>query len=551
MQRTPSARGLRLTMAIAVAAAALLAVTACAPRTANGDSTAPPVNADTLISSLPAASKTVDKVTWAVVEGEPATLDPASSANVITPNLCDNLLKLNPDFSVSGGVAEKAEWTDPVTFDIKIRAGLTFWDGTPVTAADVAYSLERNRNPKSQWYASFALIQNIEIADGNTVRVHFSAPDTTFRDALSGAGGAVMSKSFGDKAGDALGTSGVGLMCSGPYQLGAWKPGTEIDVTANTHYWDGTPKTKNISFVFVTDGSTLTTALTGGEIDGAFNVPPGSRDALTGKGAGRLIVGPSTASYSFGPASATSAAANPKIRQALNLAIDRSDYISTVVHGYGYPQKTIVPPFVWACMDAKDVYQKAYDALPEQEVDIAKARTLVAESGADVSKPLVLAIPAGSKELSQTAAIIQSAAKDIGLKVTIDERQPADFGALFFDASARAGVDFVATTGYLETPGVLGYPQLFMLPAEIGGVFNWTNYSNPAVTSNLQAARTATDPKTAAEAFVKAQETFAPDQLQITLAGVYQLTYLSSKLTGVVTSVAMYSSPWALKLGAK
>lgn len=551
MQRTPSARSVRLATAVMMTAATLLVITACAPRTANGDSSTPPVGADTLVSSLPAATKSVDKVTWAVVEGEPATLDPASSANVITPNLCDNLLKLNPDFSISAGVAEKADWADPVTFEIKVRSGVTFWDGTPVTAADVAYSLERNRNPKSQWYASFALIQNIEVAGDDTVRVHFSAPDTTFRDALSGAGGAVMSKAFGDKAGDALGTSGTGLMCSGPYELGTWKPGSEIDVTANTHYWDGAAKTKNISFVFVTDGSTLTTALTGGEIDGAFNVPPGSRNALSGKGAGRLVVGPSTASYSFGPASSTSAAANPKIRQALSLAIDRKDYIHTVVQGYGYPQKTIVPPFVWANMDAKDIYQKAYDALPEQKVDIAAAKKLVASSGVDTSKPLVLAIPAGSKELSQTAAIIQSAAKQIGLTVTIDERQPADFGALFFDASTRAGVDFVATTGYLETPGVLGYPQLFMLPAEMGGVFNWTDYSNPTVTSNLQAARTATDPKTAAEAFVKAQEAFAPDQLQITLAGAYQLTYLSSKLTGVVTSVAMYSSPWALKLGAK
>jgi len=548
MHRTHSAR---LTAAIVLTAATLLAGTACAPRTANGQSSSPPVGGSSLVAALPAATKSVDTVTWAVVEGEPATLDPASSANVITPNLCENLLQLNPDFSISGGVAEKADWTDPVTFEITLRSGVTFWDGSPVTAADVAYSLERNRNPSSQWYASFALITSIDTDGTDTVRVHFSAPDTTFRDALSGAGGAVMSKVFGEKAGAALGTSGTGLMCTGPYKIGSWKPGSEIDVTANEHYWNGAPKTKNISFLFVTDGSTLTTALTGGEIDGAFNVPPGSRDALSGKGAGRLILGPSTASYSFGPASSTSAAANPKIRQALSLAIDRNDYIQTVLHGYGQLQKTIVPPFVWTNMAAKDVYQTAYDALPAQKVDIAAAKKLVKSSGADLSKPLVLAIPAGSKELSQTAAIVQSAAKEIGITMTIDERQPADFGALFFDATTRTGVDFVATTGYLETPGVLGYPQLFMLPPQLGGVFNWTDYSNPAVITNLQAARTATDPKAAAEAFVKAQEIFAPDQLQVTLAGAYQLTYLSSKLTGVVTSVAMYSSPWALKLGAK
>lgn len=542
----------RLTVAAALATATVLAATACAPRTGTTDSSPEKIDDSSLVTALPAATTAVDEVTWAVVEGEPQTLDPSSSANIIIPNLCDSLLTVEPDFTLEAGIAEKAEWVDPVTFEITVRDGVTFWDGTPVTAADVAYSLERNRTPASQWYAAFALIESVETAGDDTVIVHFTAPDTTFRDALGGGGGAVMSKAFGDTVGQDLGTSGGGLMCAGPYQLEDWTPGTEISVTANPDYWNGAPLTERIRFVFVTDGATLTSALTAGEIDGAFNVPPGSRQSFEAEdGKGRLIAGPSTASYSFGPTSADSAAADPRVRQALSLAIDRSVYIDTVLQGLGEVQKTIVPPFVWSGMEAKDTYQDAYDALPTPEVDLDAAKDLIAESGIDTSVPLVLAVPAGAKEFSQTASIVQSAAKDIGLTVTIDERQPADFGALFYTPELREGIDFVATTGYLEVPGVLGYPQLFMLPAEIGGIFNWSGYANDEVTADLQAARTATDATTAADAFVSAQEVFAPDQLQVTLAGAYQLTYLSDDLTGITTSVAIYSSPWALHLGGE
>ncbi|WP_235493236.1 ABC transporter substrate-binding protein [Leifsonia sp. Leaf336] len=535
---------------------AALTLAGCAPRD-NGSDTSSSSGKLTIVDSQPAGTKTVDKVTWAIVEGEPATLNPAASANLIIPNLCDNLLTLQPDYSIKPGIAKSAEFVNPTTFVIELRDDVKFWDGTPVTADDVVYSLGLNMNPTSQWYGAFALVnpapgQGIVATGPHEVTVHFVAPDSAFRDALSGQGAAVMEKAYGEKVGAALGTADGGLMCTGPYELakGGWKAGSEIDTTANPSYWNGKVLAKNLNYTFVSDGSTLTTALTQGEIDGAINVPPSSRSAFQG-GAGTLTIGHSTASYGFGPASATGLAANPKIRQALSMAIDRQQYIDTVVNGLGYVQKTIVPEFSFQTMQEAKTYQAGYDALPTPKVDIAGAKKLIKNSGEDVSKPLVVAVPAGATQFLQTATIMQSAAKQIGLSIKIDEMQASDFGALFYDPTKRQGVDFVATQGYLETPGVVGYPSLFVLPADKGGVFNWSNYSNPEVTQHMLAARSATDPQTAANEFVSAQKIFAPDQLQTTLAGTYQLTYLNKKLTGVTTSVAAYDSPWALRLGGK
>ena len=542
---------------VVAAAAALVLLAGCTPRdvetSPTGDETSAPAE---LVDALPAGETEVDEVTWALVEGEPRSLVPGADYNFVQPNLCDSLLRVQPDFTVEAGIAESADWVDPVTFVIDIRPDVTFWDGTPVTPEDVVYSLERHRSDvTSAFYGAFVLVApegGIEITGENQVTVRFVAPDSTFRDALSGGSGAVLSKAVSEAQGSTLGTSGGELMCAGPFELESWTPGREIVLAANEDYWDGAPLVKQLTFRFIPDGTTLTNALLEGEVDGAFNVAPGSRDAFESSDTGRLVFGPSTASFSFGPTRDTGAGANPMIRQALSLAIDRDQYIATVLHGLGQPQSTFVAPFSWSGSPAAAVYQDGYDALEAPRVDLEAAKKLVEESGEDTSVPLRIAIPAGNKELSQTAAIIQSAAEQIGLIVEIDERQAADFGAIFLpDPGPRENIDFVATSGYTETPGVLTYPQLFVLPPELGGIFNWSGYAVPEVVAGVQAARTTPDPVAAAEAYVAAQQVFAPDQLQVTLAGSYHTAFLSDELTGIVTSVAAYASPWALHLGGE
>jgi ABC-type transport system substrate-binding protein len=118
-------------MPIAVGLVSLLALSGCGDR--QGVNSQTPVDEDQLVESMPASDTAVDEVTWSIIEGEPATLDPTSSANLIIPNLCDNLLSLQPDFSVEPGLATSAEWKDDTTFIIDLRDDVTFWDGSEMT----------------------------------------------------------------------------------------------------------------------------------------------------------------------------------------------------------------------------------------------------------------------------------------------------------------------------------------------------------------------------------------------------------------------------------
>ena len=504
-----------------------------------------------LVASTPPATKPVDLVKWALPAGEPTTIDPAKaggdSEQTVVPNLCESVVRLQPDFSVAPGLAKSADWRNPTTFVIDLRPDVTFWDGKPMTADDVVYSMQRNLDPNVQgiYGGIYAFVKDIRKTGPLQVTLTFKQHDAEFGYALAGLGGVVVEKAYAEQQGKAFGTPSGGLMCTGPYRLGKWAPGESITIDRNDHYWDGAPRTGEIEFRFISDTSTLTSALLAGEVDGAFEVPVGSASAFTSSGQGKLWVGPSTVFIGFGPASSTGPAADPRVRQALQLAIDKDAYIKSVLGGYGEPLKTFTVPLVWENIPGNATYRSAYDKLAGFDQDLEKAKALIAQAKPG-KQTLTFAVPAGNQTLLQTATIAQAAAKQLGFDAKINQLQPTQFSAFFYDPSARAGTDFVVTTGWIDVPGALYYAPQF---ATKGGLFNWTGYDNPQVAKLLGQAQTATDPEQTARLFAQAQAIFAPDLLQNDLAIPYMLTFLSKRLTGVTTSSAFFNSPWAAKLG--
>lgn len=535
---------------VAVAAATALGLTAC-----SGSDEGPEKSELTeseVVESTEPGTEPVDSLVWGLPTGEPTSVDPivagANSEMTMVGNLCESLLNLNPDFSVSAGVATSAEWADDTTFVIDLRDDVTFWDGSALTADDVVYSLERTANPEGPSYygGAFRYVTSIKKTGPLQVTVTFGQPDAQFRNALAGPAGNVVQAAFATEAAEAFGTADGGLMCTGPFELVEWTTGDSIEVKAYPGYWDGEPLVKQITFRFVADAATLTTALRSGEIDGAYNLPVSTAVALGKSDSGTVYRGPSTESLSFGPTSAEGPAADPRVREALNLAIDKKALISSVLRGLGTIQKTFTAPLAWSGDPAVDIYQAGYDALPANDSpDLERAKQLVEEAGVG-DTTLVMAIPAGGSTESQAATAVQAAAKEIGIDLELKTLQPTEFSELFYNPEKRADVDFVCTIGYQEVPGSLYYAPEFATPT---GLYNWSMYDVPEVTALLEEARASTDPAVTAEKFVQAQEIFAPDNLQITLAGVNTLLYLRDGLSGAPASIAYISSPWALHLG--
>ncbi|MFB6672071.1 ABC transporter substrate-binding protein [Streptomyces sp. NPDC056390] len=538
--------------AIAVVASLLAALAGCSSGT--DQKTSNKVDRKDLVLTTPAGSKKVDRVTWGTYAGEPYSIDPvrigSDSEFLAVSNLCDSLLRVQPDFSVKPGLAKSAAWTSDTKFVIDLRGGVVFWDGTPLTAEDVAFSLKRSANPKSQSVQTqaFTNVKSINVTGPLQVTIDFKQHDSQFQNSMAGPAGYVFSKSFTQRVGEQkFGTASGGIMCTGPFKLERWKSGTSITEVANDQYWDGKPLIGTLELRFFDNDSTLVNALQAGEIDGAFDVPTQAVKRLSTSGLGSLFLGPSTASIGFGALSPQGPAGDRRVRQALDLAIDKKAFIKAVAGGYGEPLKALVPPFAAEGLKASDVYSAGYKALPSDDLDLERAKKLIAEAKLS-SKAMNIVVPAGDQVLAQTAVIVQAAGKTLGLDIKIKQLQPTDFGRVFVDPTARKGYDLVATRAYQTEPGVLTFASLFMLP---DGYANYLGYNNPEVTKLLSEARQNTDPTKSAEAFVKAQALYTPEKMTTPLAVTYTRVFLSNKLTGMTTSFAYTVSPWALHLGGK
>ena len=531
---------------VAVAITGGLALSAC-----GGEGQVPQqstLTKDEVVTSTPEGTEPVDSIAWGLPTGEPTSLDPITATGSVTPNMCESLLSVQPDFSLESGVAESAEYVDETTFVIELRDDVTFWNGDPLGADDVVFSLRRTADPASGsfWAGMYRRVKTIEKTGENQVTIRLLEPDAQLRNALAGPGGAIVHQDTVEEAGREFGTPGGTLMCTGPYELVEWKTGDSIEVTAYPDYWRGEPKVKDITFRFLGDTATLTTALRSGEIDGAYDLPISTAVALQKSDSGTVYRGASTQSLSFGPTTTEGPAADPRVREALDLAIDKQGLIDSVLRGLGTMQKTFVAPLAWTGDPAADVYQAGYDALPpNDERDVERAKELIEEAGA-TGASLTMVVPAGASTENQAATVVQSAAKEIGLDLQLKTLQPTEFSELFYNPERRADFDFVCTVGFQEVPGALYYAPEFATPA---GLYNWSQYDNPEVSALIQEAAATSDPVVSAEKYVEAQALFAPDNLQVTLAGLDSLLYMRDGLSGAPASIAFAASPWAFSLG--
>ncbi|MEU9194624.1 ABC transporter substrate-binding protein [Streptomyces hundungensis] len=529
----------------------LLAATACTS-SSNGNGTAPkPVR---LTTTTAAGTAEVDRITWALPYGEPTTLDPAKigdySPQTVEANLCDTLTRMNADFSLSPGLAQKVTWTDHQTLVLDLRPGVTFWDGTPLAPEDVIHSLERQRNPSTQaLYGNYlTAVTAIEATGPHQVTLRTRGYDQTLTKALSTSFGAVSQKAYAEKAGPSYGTAKGGLMCTGPFRLSSWKSGNGITLERNDAYWDTKlePKAKRIEFQFVTNNNTLTSALLSGELDGTYELPPSSATALDKAGNGAVHLGPSTQNVLLIPGNAESPAADRKLLDALSLVIDREALIRNVFGGDATTLKSLVPPLTWRGDKAAAQFDAAYAALPDvPKPDTERAKKLVAQAR-PLSHPLVAAIPAGDQRGLQALTFIQAAAKKIGVGIEIKQLQPAEMSSLFYDPSVRKGLDLILTFGYVTMPDPSSYVAESVTPR---GIFNWTSYNNPEVTRLLDQARSSSDPTDSAKAYAEAQALFTPTTPAVFLASTHERMFMNKRISGAPASFAYMGMPWAAYLG--
>ncbi|WP_435747366.1 ABC transporter substrate-binding protein [Microbacterium sp. PMB16] len=538
-----------LTVAALLAAAVLVSATACAPRerpdATGGD--------QELTVVTPEAKGSLDEVTWGLAKGEPLSLDSAFAAdyspNTIIANSCESLLRVTPEFGIEPNLATY-EQADDTTLVFTLRDGVTFWNGDPLTADDVVFSMNRNSEVFGSYSSTYARVASIEATGPLEVTVKFSETDAAFLPAIAGLAGAIHQKSFVEAAGADYGTAAAGIMCTGPFAFDSWMSGESITLKANESYWneDLKPKVKQIVFKFFSSDSSLTTALQSGGLDGSYEVPYASVAALQ-DAEGQLFFGPSTKYLHLRPLRADGAAGNEKIRQAIDISLDKAAFVEGALQGAGQPLETFTTPFMWASSPAKDVYDAAYAKFVDADEgpDVDEAKRLVKESGYDTSQPIVMVVLSGDAESLQLATQVQGTVTDLGLTAEIVQIPPAQVYEIFSNPDKRADKDFLVGAGFWEAP-----TPLYQIGVSVSATspLNYIGYDDPAMQAELDQALSSLDPAESAEHFVAAQAMWQPHDLVINAAVANEVLYLNKGITGAPSSIAYLSLPWAAMLGS-
>lgn len=532
----------------------LIPILVCATVAVGCSANEPDDQAVELTIDTPSASGAIDTLNWALPFGEPTSIDPALvgdySPQAVSSNLCEGLVRLNADLGVEMGLAESIETPDSLTMIFNLRPGVAFTNGDPLTTEDVVYSLKRHMDPSvgSFWAYYYDSVKSIEATGPAQVTVKFTEHSALFEQWMGTVGGYISQKSYAERAGKEYGTPAGGVMCTGPFSLQSWRSGESITLLRNDNYWDPErrPHAAEVEFTFLSDASTLTSALLSGEIDGAYEAPVTSREALANTEAGTLYTGPSTQIVELLPTETDGPMSDPDVRTALDMAIDKEALVENVYGGAAEPLKTFIPPFTWGTGDTREIYESGYDDLPGSTTPQGEeAKELIAQANLDSTK-FTVAVGAGDQAGLQTLTFVQAAAKEIGLDMTIRQFPPTQLSSMFFDETARADVDMLYALGYIEIANPLQYVPYFVTE---DGLFNWTGYDNQEVQGLISEAMSEEDPKASAQDFVDAQAIYQQEMLVIPLLSPNERLFMNNGISGAPAAFSYINMPWAAMIG--
>jgi peptide/nickel transport system substrate-binding protein len=438
-------------------------------------------------------------------------LDPAfaydEATSPVVNQITEGLLKFNPDGTLAPNLAESWEIQDPLTYVYTLRQGVTFHDGSPLTADDVLFSLERARNPAtgSPMLGMYMNVDRIEKVDDWTIQVRLKQPDALWQYVPATAAGHILSLAHYTAHKETFGQAAAGLLGTGPFKFVSWTPNTAIVLVRNDQYWDkanGGPYLDRVTFKIVPDLAARTAGFQTGELHMGISL------GLPDLAARQLeqVAYTETGSYFVGYLAFNTQRPpfdNLKVRQALGHLLDMTQVAPAIAGPSTVAIHGPVPPALWTFERAK--WQAADDQLPRQERDLEKARQLLAESGvADQLNGKTILVADITPEGPLVEAFVAAAA-ELGIQFEVKTLPGLDLFALI--SSGEHEYDIVTSAWWSDFPDPAGN----LMPNFHTGGWNLANYSNSEVDRLLDEQTGLLDPAQRTPLLLKAQQMIMDD----------------------------------------
>jgi peptide/nickel transport system substrate-binding protein len=346
--------------------------------------------------------------------GDVSKFDPhfSTSSNDIRVsfNVFDNLTSRHPDGKLYPGLATEWKLEGQTTWRFKLRQGVKFHNGDPLTSADVKFSIERTYDPAAKTMVATALatIEKIETPDPSTVVITTKKPDPLLPARLAFYGGQIVPKKYLESVGnDTFNAKPVG---SGPVKFGSWVKDDRAVLEANPDYWGGKIDVDRWIMRPIPETAPRIAALLKGEVDVITQLPPDQGERVAGNASTRVAGSLYAGLYVLAVNSKRPPLDNPLVKQALSLAIDRQAIVKELWRGRG-----IVPSGPVAKGD------NHFDAsLPALAYNPAEAKERLKKAGyknEEVYIETTVAYVAQDKAMSEAIAAMW---KDVGVNVKVE-----------------------------------------------------------------------------------------------------------------------------------
>ncbi len=366
------------------------------------------------------------------VSSEATTMDPHFynlAPNVeINTHVFNYLLAFDEKARLKPSLAEAWRAVDPTTWELKLRRGVKFHDGSPLTADDVAFSFARAPkvpNSPASYGQYLARITEVKVVDEHTIQLKTATPYAALMHEIANVG--IISRKHGASATTADYNSGKAMVGTGPYKFVEWVRGDRIVLVRNDAYFGEKPRWDRVIIRPITNPAARTAALLAGDVDMVNNVASADIDRLKREKKVGLFSAPNLRVFYLSldnnrdvspfvlGADGKPLAKNPlkdvRVRRAISKAINRSAITSRVMEGQARPAGQYLPPEI----------PGTSPKLKPEAFDLAGAKKLLADAG--YPKGFALTIHGPNDRYPNDAKVVQTVAQMLaraGIKTEVD-----------------------------------------------------------------------------------------------------------------------------------
>ncbi len=438
------------------------------------------------LALMPAATRTAsaqERTLRIGLRQDPDLLDPTLGSSyvgrIVFAGLCDKLFDVSPNLEIVPQLATGYEYKDPTHLVIHLRPGVKFQDGEPMDAEAVKVTLVRDLTAKGSMRRSeISSIDHIDVIDPVTVQLVLKTPDAPLIAQLADRAGIVLPPKVLEQEGDKFGLHPV---CAGPFSFVERVPQDRIVLQRFPGYWNaGAIHFDRVVYQPNPNPSVRLADLQAGALDLVEYIVPTDVPAVQKDAKLKLAIdnslayGGITFNVGNGPQANTPVGQSALVRQAFELAIDRTALIQVVYDGLYAPVAQANPP--------NSPYYVG--AIQPPGRDVSKAKALLRQAAVKLPVPVTLTVT-NSADDQQSGEVIQSMASEAGFNVKIVATEFAS--SLQAGYAGRFEAYAIGWSGRVDPDGNM-YQFLHS-----GGTFNYGHYTNADVDKLLEQARQTTD----------------------------------------------------------